>query len=104
MNVENILQVLITFYLMAQKFCCLEVVLEGIGELRLTIDFDAMEATVEDSFGDSVVSSDQVPVQRWSTRSYIEADPAATLSYYTQWIWYCQDDTGCFLPFNPVRY
>ncbi|XP_025082840.1 uncharacterized protein LOC112557291 [Pomacea canaliculata] len=80
-----------------------EVVLEGIGELRLTIDFDAMEATVEDSFGGSVVSSDQVPVQRWSTRSYIEADPAATLSYYTQWIWYCQDDTGCFLPFNPER-
>jgi len=85
--------------------CCYgQVILDNLGGLKLSLDFNALTATVLDTYtSESVLSRDQtLRVRRWSTPSYVEADSGAPLSLYTQWCWYQTSRSGKFQPFLPV--
>ena len=85
--------------------CCYgQVILDNLGGLKLSLDFNALTATVVDTYtSESVLSRDKtLRVRRWSTPSYVEADSGAPLSLYTQWRWYQTSQSGKFQPFLPV--
>ena len=81
-----------------------QVILDNLGGLKLSLDFNALTATVVDTYtSESVLSRDQtLRVRRWSTPSYVEADSGAPLNLYTQWCWYQTSQSGKFQPFLPV--
>ena len=79
-------------------------VLDNVGGLKLSLDFNTLTATVTDTYtSESALSRDQtLKVRRWSTPSYVEADSGAPFNIYTQWCWYQSSQSGNFQPFLPV--
>ncbi|KAK7093586.1 uncharacterized protein [Littorina saxatilis] len=92
-----------------QHFCALashevfEAVLDNIGGVKLSLDFNAMTAKVLNNYGaDSAMSPGLLlKLRRWSTPSYVETEGNTPLNYYTQWCWYQMGDQGKMQPFIP---
>ena len=76
---------------------CLQVLLDDLGGLQVTMDLNDMKAITVDSSG----QKELLEMQRWSTPSYVEAEPGTDLNMYTQWCWY-MNVGGRFRPFLPV--
>ncbi|XP_076452147.1 LOW QUALITY PROTEIN: uncharacterized protein LOC143287759 [Babylonia areolata] len=90
-----------------QDFCNLreevkcEVILETLGAVNLSVNFNTMKAHVIASSVSQLDPGHILRVRRWSTPSYVECEAGSLFNYYTQWVWYECRDEGRYEPLIP---